>query len=45
VQGLTTAATLWVTASIGLAAGGGMYLVGGVATVVSLVCSAAWVFV
>ena len=33
VQGLTTAAGLWLVAAIGLAAGGGMYLVGVVCTV------------
>jgi putative Mg2+ transporter-C (MgtC) family protein len=36
VQGLTTAASLWLVAALGLAAGGGMYLVAVVATVVSL---------
>ncbi len=38
VQGLTTAASLWMTASVGLAAGGGMYLVAAVATAAALVC-------
>jgi len=38
IQGLTTAASLWMMASIGLAAGGGMYLLTGVSTVVSFVC-------
>ena len=34
VAGLTTAATIWVTAAIGLAAGAGMYLISVVATAV-----------
>jgi putative Mg2+ transporter-C (MgtC) family protein len=38
VQGLTTAASLWMVASIGLAAGGGMYLVAAVATGTALAC-------
>lgn len=33
VIGLTTAATIWVVASVGMAFGGGAYLIGGVATV------------
>jgi putative Mg2+ transporter-C (MgtC) family protein len=36
VQGLTTAATLWVVASIGMAAGGGLYLQATFATIVIL---------
>jgi putative Mg2+ transporter-C (MgtC) family protein len=36
VRGLTTAASLWLTAAIGLAAGGGMLLLAVTATVVSL---------
>jgi putative Mg2+ transporter-C (MgtC) family protein len=36
VAGLTTAATIWVTAGIGLAAGAGMYLPSGIATAVIL---------
>jgi len=36
VAGLTTAATIWVTAGIGLTAGAGMYLVAVVAAVVIL---------
>lgn len=36
VQGLTTAASLWLVAALGLAAGGGMYLVAVMATVTSL---------
>lgn len=36
LQGLTTAASLWLVASIGLASGGGMYLTAGAATVGSL---------
>src|SRR6185295_3726884 len=38
IQGLTTAACLWMMASIGLAAGGGMYMVGTVTTVLALIC-------
>ncbi len=38
VQGLTTAASLWMVASIGLAAGGGMYLIATVTTVSALIC-------
>jgi len=34
VAGLTTAATIWVTSAIGLAAGAGMYLVSVIATVI-----------
>jgi putative Mg2+ transporter-C (MgtC) family protein len=34
VAGLTTAATIWVTAAIGLAAGAGMYLISIIATAV-----------
>jgi putative Mg2+ transporter-C (MgtC) family protein len=36
VAGLTTAATIWVTAAIGLAAGAGMYLVSVIATALIL---------
>lgn len=36
VRGLTTAASLWATAGIGLAAGSGMFLLAGVATVLTL---------
>ena len=36
VRGLTTAAGLWATAGIGLAAGGHMYIVAGAATVLTL---------
>jgi len=36
VAGLTTAATIWVTAAIGLAAGAGMYLLSVIATAVIL---------
>jgi len=35
VEGLTTAATIWITAAIGLAAGAGMYLVSVIATAVA----------
>ncbi len=36
IEGLTTAATIWLVAAIGLASGVGMYLIAAVATVVSL---------
>ena len=36
VRGLTTAASLWATAGIGLAAGGHMYVVAGAATLLTL---------
>lgn len=36
VSGLTTAAGLWVTAAIGLACGGGMYVVAAAATILVL---------
>ena len=36
VEGLTTAATIWAVAAIGLAAGAGLYLVAGVTTGVTL---------
>jgi putative Mg2+ transporter-C (MgtC) family protein len=36
VHGLTTAASIWVTAAVGLALGAGMYWVGGFAVVVTL---------
>jgi len=38
VKGLTTAAGLWVTASIGLCCGAGMYLIAVVGTLLVLVC-------
>ena len=38
VQGLTTAATIFVVASIGMASGGGLYVVALFATLVILVC-------
>jgi len=37
VEGLTTAATIWVVAGIGLAAGVGMYLIAAVVTAIALV--------
>jgi putative Mg2+ transporter-C (MgtC) family protein len=37
VIGLTTAASIWVTAAIGLAVGSGLYLVGIVTTVLALI--------
>lgn len=36
VAGLTTAATIWITAAIGLAAGAGMYLVSVIATAITV---------
>ena len=36
VAGLTTAATIWITAAIGLAAGAGMYLISVIATAVAV---------
>lgn len=36
VRGLTTAAGIWVAAAIGLACGGGMYLLAGAATLMAL---------
>ena len=36
VQGLTTAAGVWVTAAIGLSVGAGMYILGGIGTVMVL---------
>ena len=36
VAGLTTAATIWMTAAVGLAAGTGMYLVSVIATAVAV---------
>ena len=41
VRGLTTAASIWAVAAIGLAVGGGMYLAAIVATVLALVILAA----
>jgi putative Mg2+ transporter-C (MgtC) family protein len=37
VAGLTTAATIWITAAVGLAAGAGMYLVSVIATAIAVV--------
>ncbi len=37
IEGLTTAATIWVMAAIGLAAGAGLYLVSAVTAVVILI--------
>ncbi len=37
VEGLTTAATIWAVAAIGLAAGAGLYLVSAVATAIALI--------
>lgn len=38
VSGLTTAATLWVTSAIGLASGGGMYVIAVASTFVVVLC-------
>ena len=38
VTGLTTAAGLWVTAAIGMGAGGGMYVLTALCTVLALIC-------
>ena len=37
VAGLTTAATIWVVAAIGLAAGAGLYLISAVTTAIALI--------
>ena len=37
IAGLTTAATIWVVAAIGLAAGAGLYLVSAVVTAIALI--------
>ncbi len=37
VGGLTTAATIWMVAAIGLAAGAGLYLLSGVAAIIALI--------
>ncbi len=37
VEGLTTAATMWVVAAIGLAVGGGLYIVGPAAALVTFI--------
>lgn len=37
VAGLTTAATIWAVAAIGLAAGAGLFLIAGVATGITLI--------
>lgn len=36
VKGLTTAASIWITAAIGLAAGSGLYLISAVTTLIAL---------
>ncbi|MDP6107831.1 MAG: MgtC/SapB family protein, partial [Candidatus Brocadiia bacterium] len=36
VRGLTTAASLWATAAVGMAIGAGLYIVGAVATALAL---------
>ena len=45
VRGLTTAAGVWVTAAIGLACGGGMYLIATVATLLVLAGMEAFIFI
>ncbi|MCS7010446.1 MAG: MgtC/SapB family protein, partial [Anaerolineales bacterium] len=42
IIGLTTAATIWLTAALGMAIGGGQYLLAGVALIVSTVVL--WIF-
>ena len=37
VAGLTSAACIWITAAIGLAAGAGMYLIGAIAAAIAVV--------
>ena len=37
IEGLTTAATIWVMAAIGLATGAGLYIVSLASTVVTLI--------
>jgi len=37
IEGLTTAATIWVMASVGLAAGAGLYLISAVTTAIILI--------
>ena len=37
IQGLTTAATIWVNAAVGMAAGAGLYALASTATVVTLI--------
>ena len=37
VKGMTTAATIWITAGIGMAAGAGMYIIAPVITLLVLV--------
>ena len=37
IAGLTTAATIWVVAAIGLAAGAGLYLIAGVTAAITLI--------
>jgi putative Mg2+ transporter-C (MgtC) family protein len=43
VRGLTTAASIWITAAIGLAAGAGLYIIAAVTTVIALVVC--WFFI
>lgn len=42
ITGLTTAATIWLTAALGMAIGGGQYLLAGIVLVVSIVVL--WLF-
>jgi len=37
VEGLTTAATIWVSAGVGLAAGAGLYIIAATVTVIALI--------
>ncbi|MBR1574590.1 MAG: MgtC/SapB family protein [Bacteroidales bacterium] len=45
VRGITTAATIWVTAAIGLAAGAGMYAIATAAALMTVICLEAMHFV
>jgi len=44
IKGLTTAAGLWVTSAIGMAAGAGMYVVAAAATLLVVICMEITVF-
>lgn len=38
IRGITTAAGLWVAAAVGMACGGGMFVIAGAATLLTLLC-------
>ena len=38
IRGITTAAGLWVAGAVGMACGGGMYVIAGAATLMTLLC-------